>query len=159
MDDIIVRIKSYVLVINPDLDDDDFLDFVVNSVVDRALVYMNRDQLVDQYEADLIDPSVDEEDYVLPIPKHLERPLASTVVGVYRTVQSGNSTETGRVTRVKDQVQEVQFSDKVASYVSTASDEEIFSGVKSLMDRYLIARIIKNENTSYLYYNNLGRVL
>ena len=46
MDAIIARIKEYVLIIKSDLEDNDFLDFIVNDVVDKALVYMNRDQLV-----------------------------------------------------------------------------------------------------------------
>src|SRR5690606_408527 len=87
MDDIIEEIKDYALVIDSTLTDDDFLEFVVASVVDRFLIYTNRQQLVAQYEEDLADYEADDdiwEDYSFPVPEVVKRVLASVVTGVYK---------------------------------------------------------------------------
>lgn len=156
MDDVVARIKAYVLVLYPDIlseqgISDAQLDFFVNEVVDRALVYMNREQLVEQYELDLVDSNVEESDYVLPIPTRLERPLASSVVGVVKGAAENNTSgaTTGAVTSVEDHDQKVTFSEKISSYLYSSSDSEVFAGVTNLMNTYIIARVIGDTTEVY----------
>lgn len=144
MDDILEEIKDYVLIIDSSLDDDDYLDFVIGDVVDRALIYMNRTQLVDAYEEDLADEEVDEADYELPIPAELERALATVVVGVYKTVKDNKDATTGAITSVKDNGQEVSYASELTSFVSSKSDAEVFSSVRGLMNNFRIPTIIEN---------------
>jgi hypothetical protein len=146
MDEVIARIKGYVLVIKSDLTDDDFLDFVVNDVIDRALAYMNRDQLIWRFEEDIEDyPDFSDDfwiNYEYPIPKRLERALASAIVGAYKTVDARNSADSGVVTRLKDNGQEVDFNNEMASFLSSSDDSEVFSGTIRLLREYSIPKIV-----------------
>lgn len=158
MEAIIARIKGYVLVIYPTiLSDlgisDAFLNLMIESVVDRALVFMNRAQLVAQYEEDLVDPNVDSTDYVLPIPRELEKVLASVVVSVCKTVKTNNTADTGAIKRVQDNGQEIEYTDAVTTFLSTSSDTDIFAGSVELMRRYLIPTIVNNDYTKQFPYN------
>ena len=143
MDEIIANIKSYALVISEDLTDNDYLNFVVADIIDRALIFMCRDQLVEQYEEDLLDSTVDEEDYILPIPAVLERPLASIVVGVHKTIQE-NVEANKEITKISDHGQSVNYSGELASYLFSKSDADIFSGVKNLLVKFRIPIIVEN---------------
>ena len=136
MDEIIQRIKDYVLVIDASLADDDYLDYVIGDVVDRALIYTNRIQLVDAYEED------NEEE--APIPSQLERPLAGVVGGVYKTVQEQVSATTGAISSLTDNGQSVTYLNELANYVSSKSDAEIFSGVRELLNNFRIPTIVEN---------------
>lgn len=150
MDAVIARIKAYTLVINPDLEDNDFLDFVVNDIIDRALVYMNRDQLVDQYIEDLTDyPDLTDDfwkGYSYPIPPRVERSLASVVVGAYKTVSERNSNTTGAISSVSDNGQSVSYRNEVANYLSSSDDAEVFSGTLRLLRRYVLPTIIRDTD-------------
>lgn len=168
MDEIVTRIQEYVEVIYPTIKvdlsiDDPYLEFLVNDVVDRALIYMNRDQLVRQYEEDVADYAITDKtdeseryydfwrDYdKYPIPPRLERILAKTVVGVAKTVIDNNKADIGRVEKVKDQGQEVTFKNELTSYLSSGSDSDIFSGSLVMLDRYRLGKVIKDE-----YINNI----
>ncbi len=150
MNEIIERIKSYVLLLDSSLGDQvDLLDFIVNDVIDRALAFMNRASLIAQYELDLADESVAEADYTLPIPKELERALASTIVSVYRNNKI-SSDPLGAITSISDNGQSISYSSKLTTFLASADDSAIFSGISGLMRRYLLPTIPKNENTSYL---------
>lgn len=149
METIISRIKGYAKVLDTSLVNvtDALLDLIVRDVVDRALAYMNRQQLVAQYELDLADDTVEEEDYVLPIPTEIERTLAGVVVGAFKTVTARNDSETGAVTSISDNGQSISYSDNVVNFLNSRDDGEIFSGAKALLDRYILATVI--ENTIY----------
>ncbi len=156
MEEIIARIKGYVLVIYPtilaDLSMTDAqLDFVIADVVDRVLAYTNRQQLVEQYEEDLLDVNVDEEDYVLPIPREIERGLAKTVVSSMKTLNSNNTAENGVITQLSDNGQSISYSDKVASFFNSSDDSEIFSGMLGVLERYILPNIPNNDNTNQFY--------
>lgn len=163
MDTVRDRIEDYAIILNSALEDidSDLLDFIVADVVDRALVYMNRAQLVASYERFIADNGgiyyvgdyyVDvtgTKQPILPIPTELERPLASVVCGVYKTVSDIATATTGPVTSISDNGQSVSFGEGVASYLSSKSDSEIFSSVRGLLDKFRIPTIIGNTNTVY----------
>jgi len=144
MENITAKIKEYVLIINPTLTDDGFLDFCIGDVIDRALAYTNREQLVTQYEEDLDDSTVDEEDYVLPIPRELQRALARVVINIYATVRSQVANELA-VTSLTDNGQSVHYSQQLASYMATSDDNNIFGGVKEILDKFRIPTIVDNS--------------
>ncbi len=146
MEEIIARIKEYVLVIYPailtDLGiSDDFLNFVIAQVVDKALVIMNRAQFVAKYEADLLDDTVDASKYFLPIPKEVERTLATTIVGAARTIKSGNTGTTGNIKKIADNGQEIMYGDNLAHFFTSGGDSEVFGGSLAILKRYLMGTV------------------
>lgn len=158
MDAIVARIKAYVLIVNTTLTDDAFLDFMIEDVVQRAMIYMNRFNLVLQYEEDVVtypitDKTLKTETYYeywkayrsIPIPSPLERPLASTVVSVFKTATNKNTADVGAVKSAEDKGQKVSYSEQIASYMNTAGDSEIFSGTTKLMDKF---RLINSIGTT-----------
>ena len=141
MDDIIEEIKDYALVIDSTLTDDDFLEFVVASVVDRFLIYTNRQQLVAQYEEDLADYEADDdiwEDYSFPVPEVVKRVLASVVTGVYKNFQN---TEDFSVSSVSDNGQSVSFNTELTNYLASQTDAKVFSGVTELLNKFRLPTV------------------
>lgn len=161
MEAIAARIKAFVLVIYPTILSelalsDAQLDFLVQDVIDRALAFMNREQLVYQFELDLVDNPIDEEInnefwacYDYPIPPILERTLASTVVGVAKNMQNRNTAATGAIKSISDNGQSVSYADQISNFLSSSSDAEIFSGTLGLLRRYLLPTIV-NDHSSIL---------
>ncbi len=153
MDDIIKRIKDYVLIIKPELVDDEFLSFVISEVVDRALLYMNRQQLVAGYERFLSDDYYKGDYYVdvtgtdqpiLPIPSELERPLARIVVSSYKTVEDNVANDTTAIKSIQDNGQSITYGDNVVNYLSSKEDSDIFSSVSKIIDKFRIPTIVEN---------------
>jgi len=155
MDALAARIKEIVLTIYPailtELDiSDEYLDFMIQEVIDRALVYMNRDQLVYQYELDLENMPQDNTaydefwaKYAYPIPSRLEKVLAHVVIGTVRTVQENLTADSKEVKSMKDHGQSVTFKDHFTSFLQSSSESEIFSGSVELLDRYFLPTIPK----------------
>lgn len=143
MDEIIERIKDYAVLIDNSLADDDFLDFIVGDVVDRVLIYTNRMQLVDAYEEEVVEEGESHEEET-PIPSELERPIASVVVGVYKTVRDNTQATEGSITRIEDNGQSVTYASELASFIPSRSDSEIFSGVRELLNNFRIPTIVEN---------------
>lgn len=153
MDDIIRRIKDYLLTINPELIDDEFLDFVIKEVVDRALLYMNRQQLVAGYERFLEGKYYSGDYYVdvtgtdqpiLPIPTELERGLARVVSLSYKTVLDNVKNDTTAIKSIQDNGQSITYGDSVVNYLSSKEDADIFSSIKVLLDKFRIPTIVEN---------------
>ena len=157
MDAIVARIKAYVGVIEPTFVDNDFLDFIIDDVVDRSLVIMSREQLVRDYEEDVEDyPITDKTDTTetwyefwksydsYPIPPRLERPLANVVVDVHKNVTEKLTADTGVVTKIDDHGQSVSFKNEVANYLSSSDDAKVFSGTLRLLSRYTVPTVVQN---------------
>mgnify|MGYP001152138096 CR=1 FL=1 len=152
MDDIIDRIKGYVLIVDSTLVDNDLLDFMVSGVIDRVLAYTNRQQLVvgykdflsgDYYNSNYYLDRDGVEQPILPIPTELERAIASAIVGAYRTQVNSNTETTGNVTQMSDNGQSISYGDGLATYFTSKSDAEIFSGIKSILDNFRIPTIVE----------------
>jgi hypothetical protein len=116
------------------LEEEAILDFVVDNVIDRVLIYTNRIQL--EEEAD------DSEDQKIPV--ELETSLALVVVGVTKTVKNLEDKE---IKKVDDNGQSVTYGEQIASYLSRASDTDIFLSVKGLLDNFRIPTVVKYDNT------------
>jgi len=154
MDEVNSRITTYAKTLLPALAEaeDDFVSFVVGMVIDRALIYTNRSQLVEGYEEDLVDYANDEnywEGYdKYPIPSQLERPLAMAVVQLYKTVNAQNEATNKEVKSVSDNGQSVTFGDSLVSHFNSVKDQEVFAGISSVLDQFVIPTIVEN-NTGF----------
>lgn len=163
MDDIISRITAYAEALFPALADEEdaFISFVVGMVIDKALIYTNRNQLVEDYEEDLVEYANDEnywkgyDEY--PIPSQLERPLAMVVVQMYRTVKAQNDATNKEVKSVSDNGQSVTFGDAMVNYLNSTKDAEVFAGISSMLDQFVIPTIV--ENHTRLQKRNKGYIL
>ena len=113
------RIKEYVSTIDTAAADqsmDTLLEYVINEVVDRVLVYLN-------------DTALDEA---------LERIVARIVSGIFnQTINSKDSTSSdSAINSVSDNGQSVSFSNEVKNYLATTEDNELFAGFSKLLARY-----------------------
>lgn len=107
------RIESYVMVLNPNIESGEVLDFVIAETVDRALIYLN--------EIDLTE--------------NLERIVAQVIVSVYkRTTQevAGVAPEKS-IKAVTDNGQKVEYSDSPAQFLGSTTDHELFTGFERLL--------------------------
>lgn len=147
MDSVLASIKSSVLVIYPDFWDsinvsEDFADLAVSTVVDRFLVYTNRDQLLAQYELDLIESGFEfPANYDYPVPTQLYVVLAQASIAYSRNLIESNTSETGNVVAISDNGKSVTFEGSSKSYFNM-SDEGIFGSSQMLFNRYKLARVL-----------------
>ena len=113
------RIKGYVKVIDnaaSDASANALLEYCINEVYDRVLLYLN-------------DTTLDEA---------LERVVARIVSGIFnQTTNSKTSTESDlAISSVSDNGQSVSFSNEVKNYLATTEDNELFAGFSKLLARY-----------------------
>lgn len=132
MDEIIAKIKIYLKIINPNIEDIEedntgLVDFAINETLDRVQLYLNSDT----------------------IPTKLERILAGVVdAGLTKALKrielaTDNSSDVDRaVTSISDNGQSISYANEVTRYFTTASDEELFSGFASLLSRYRRIKVV-----------------
>ncbi len=113
------RIKGYVKVIDDAASDasaNALLEYCINEVCDRVLLYLN-------------DTTLDEA---------LERVVARIVSGIFnQTTNSKSSTESdSAISSVSDNGQSVSFANEVKNYLATTEDNELFAGFSKLLARY-----------------------
>ncbi len=112
------KIREYVKIISQTVEesDDKLLDFAIDDVADRALLYLNDKAL---------DP-------------RLERIIARVVVGVFnKTKATRNSAEADMaITSISDNGQSISYSGLVKRYLATSGDSEIFDGFTTLLAPY-----------------------
>lgn len=143
MEEIISKIKAYAIALNPELEEDALLDFTIGSVVDRALIYTNRQQLVERYEMG------DDDDQdgrhhrtpTCPIPAELHRALAMTAVGLHKTMATQMTATNNAVRSVQDNGQAVTYSDAMAHYLASADDASVFTGTIELLKRFRLPSV------------------
>lgn len=93
------------------------LDFIVDEVADRVMIYLN---------ADTVDPV-------------LNRVLARIVVGIYNKAQAEMTTTGGaerEIKQISDNGQSVTYGEEAKNYLASATDEDIFSGFEAILKRY-----------------------
>lgn len=118
----IERIIANVRVISTTATDDDLLRYVVEEVVDRALLYLNDSELN----------------------VGLERVVARVASGIF-TQTSNNLSATQpdvAVTSISDNGQSVTYSDAVKSYLATSDDSDLFSGFAKLLAPYRRVNVV-----------------
>ena len=123
MDDLIANIKAYLVIINPNIQDGDLLNFVIGETIDRVQLYLNSDT----------------------IPARLERILANIINTGYvkATTSISNNGEIDQViTTISDNGQSISYANEVKQYFATATDDELFSGFAALLSRYRRVKVV-----------------
>lgn len=161
MDEVIGKIKEYVIALCPELEEDSNIDFIISDVVDRFLAYTNRQQLVagyerfltgDYYDSDYIVDVTGERLPILPIPIELERTLARVVVSSYKGIK-GLLADNKGIKSISDNGQSISYGDYIESYFNSKEDDDIFGSAKTIIDRYRIPTIVRTNFTEGNYSN------
>ena len=141
MDGTSAKIKEYLLIVNKNFDEieqsnEGLIDFVIGEVIDRALLFLNRDT----------------------IPARVERILANVVnTGLTRYLKIVEQTKEGTadvdraITSVSDNGQSISYANEVTRYFTTANDDELFAGFTTLLSRYRRVTVVYptvNENNN-----------
>ena len=134
MDEQVDRIKEYLELINDnfkilDRKNSDFVDFVIYEIIDRVQLYLNSDI----------------------IPEKLERIIAKIVnTGLKKSLQekenSGNLESDAFISSISDNGQSISYTNEAKKYFANASDEELFSGFTSLLNRYRRVKVVYSKN-------------
>lgn len=124
-DDQKTRIKGYVKKINVTASDGgnaDILDFSIDEVADRVLLYLNREEL----------------------PEAIERIVARIVSGIFnQTINTASSTSAdSAISSLSDNGQSISFSNEVKNYLATAEDNELFAGYSKLLAPYRRVNVV-----------------
>lgn len=103
-------------------EDDDLLDFTIDEVVDRVLIYLNREDL----------------------PENLLRIVAKVVVTGYQEAARGHdqAAPEAEIASMSDNGQSVSFRSAITSYFSSSSDAEIFGSFAPLLARYRRVNVV-----------------
>lgn len=112
-------IKGYVTILDSNIPDNELTDFLIDTVTDRVLLYLNQ-------------PT---------IPALLERVMAQVIVSVYKRTEDDLAGEKS-VAAVIDQGQEVRFHQRALSYMTSSNDEELFTGFEKLLAPYRRVHVI-----------------
>ena len=161
MDEVIGKIKEYVIALCPELEEDSNIDFIISDVIDRFLAYTNRQQLVagyerfltgDYYDSDYIVDVTGERLPILPIPVELERTLARVVVSSYKGIK-GLLADSKGIKSISDNGQSISYGDYIESYFNSKEDDDIFGSAKTIIDRYRIPTIVRTNFTEGNYSN------
>ena len=123
-DDQKTTVKAYVTTLNSNVSSGALLDLVLDTVVDRVLLYLNETK----------------------IDVKLERVIAQLVVSAYKST-STDSAGLGvdrSVASVSDNGQEVRYTIKPTQYLASAKDQELFSGFERLLNSYRRPHVITN---------------
>lgn len=113
------QIEQYAKKLNSNIPEpgDATLDFIVDEVADRVMIYLNADS----------------------VPTILNRVLARVVVGIFNKAQAEMTTTGGaerEIKQISDNGQSVTYGDEAKNYLASATDEDIFSGFEAILKRY-----------------------
>ena len=121
-DDQKTTIKDSVTILNSNIADGELLDFVVDMVADRVLLYLN--------------------DTV--IATNLERVIAQVIVSVYKRTQAeaASSGADKAISSVSDTGQTVRYVQTPTQYMTSSTDQELFTGFEFLLNAYRRPHVI-----------------
>lgn len=118
MEDQIQRIADKVKVINKTVTDyyDDLLEYTIEEIISRVLLYLNHDELAEKFE------------YV----------IVNIVDGIFRKYKANlnNGDVETAISSMSDNGQSVSFADGLRNYLSTSADNELFCGAEKVLSRY-----------------------
>lgn len=122
-----IQIEDYAKKLNSTItdDDSDLLDFVVSEVADRVMLYLNDDHIDEQ----------------------LNRVIARIVSGIFNQTKASQSSSSPdlAISSVSDNGQSVSYANEVANYLSTTTDNELFTGFETLLNRYRRINVVSPE--------------
>lgn len=121
------RIKSYLALINKNLTaieqaNPDLIDFVIASTLERVMLYLNSNE----------------------IPTILERMIAEIVNGNLKQILDAKAEDGSerQITSMSDNGQSISFSNEAKKYFASTSDDEIFNGYVSILNRYRRIKVV-----------------
>jgi hypothetical protein len=120
------RIIGYAEAIDASLEGDAVFAEVVAEAVDRAVIFMGREESENLF------------------PPILERPMASACIRAYKTFNNILDSDGNAVSSIKDHGQSIHFSDKLQTFLSGMEDEKIFSSMYDLLVKFRLAKVIGN---------------
>lgn len=133
MEEQIEKIKNYVKVLNSQIIQDDVFDFNVREAVDRVLNHTNRKEL----------------------PIELERITAKAIISIYKKIKNdkeNNGEQEKEISSISDNGQSISYSDKVKTYMINSSDDDLFFGFISQINKFVKAKVVgEDEYTKQLY--------
>ena len=122
-----IQIEDYAKKLNSTItdDDSDLLDFVVSEVADRVILYLNDDH----------------------IDERLNRVIARIVSGIFNQTKASQSSSSPdlAISSVSDNGQSVSYANEVVNYLSTTTDNELFTGFETLLNRYRRINVVSRE--------------
>lgn len=122
-----MQIEDYAKKLNSTItdDDSDLLDFVVSEVADRVMLYLNDDHIDEQ----------------------LNRVIARIVSGIFNQTKASQSSPSPdlAISSVSDNGQSISYANEVANYLSTTTDNELFTGFETLLNRYRRINVVSPE--------------
>ena len=121
MDEMVAKIEEYLKILNPNIKDDDLLDFVIRETLDRVMLYLNSET----------------------VPKILTRVLARMInTGLKKVDDEISSTDNQVISSISDNGQSISYANEVKKYFTSATDEELFSGFTSMLSRYRRVKVV-----------------
>ena len=136
MENQVNRIKQYVSVLNSNIEQDEEFNFNVREIIDRILNYTNRKEL----------------------PVELERIIAKAIINIYKKIeneQNNNGEEEKEISSISDNGQSISFSDKVKTYMINSSDDDLFFGFLTQINRFIKVKVVgEDEYTKQLQESN-----
>ena len=121
-DDQKTTVKAYVTTLNSNVSSGALLDLVLDTVVDRVLLYLNET---------VIDPKLNRVIAQLVVSSYKQAAADGTSVGMEQSISS-----------VSDNGQTVSFSSKATQYLTSTNDQELFSGFTGLLNSYRRPHVI-----------------
>ncbi|MCL2631513.1 MAG: hypothetical protein FWD45_00235 [Coriobacteriia bacterium] len=122
MTDQIERIVEYVGKINQTISDQDLLEYTIEAVIDRALLYLGHDKLDERFE----------------------RIIADVVNGVLlKYITNLEATEPDKaISSVSDNGQSISYSHEAVRYLAAADDDELFGGFARLLAPFRTIKVV-----------------
>lgn len=126
--EVVARIMMYVHLFNNTIEEVDqpLLMYSVEAVIDRTLLYLNTKELNREFERVVAD-------------------VVSGIFNRYKTSQNDQEPNLA-VTSVSDNGQSVSYGNEIKNYLMTASDNDLFSGVATILKPYRKVRVLGREN-------------
>ena len=127
MDEVKERIKSYLKIYDPNIDEKyetDLINLVIDEVLDRVQLYLNRNT----------------------IPKEVERIIAKIINTSLKKCSNEQSSDDRAISSISDNGQSISYANEITKYFTSASDEEMFSGFSSLLSRYRRIKVVYPES-------------
>jgi len=113
---------GYVTTLNSDIAEGDVLDLVVDTVDDRVQLYLNDITIADS----------------------LLRVIAQVVVSVYKRTESSAASDDRSISSVTDNGQTVSYHQKPKQYLTSTTDDQLFTGFERLLAPYRRVHVIKS---------------
>lgn len=123
------KVKEYLSIINGNIDniDESLIDFCIDEVVDRILLYLNTDELSSRLER--------------IIAKIVNTGLAKALKDYELSTEDNLATDKA-ISSISDNGQSISYSNEITRYFSSATDEELFTGFTSLLNRYRRPKVV-----------------